>query len=424
MKTNVQVNSKPGQSMRFFYDYTPDQRYRSILPPQPSEDQIRLVLSADNPRCPLNKIVAGEQNAGNLSILRKFAFTALKRFNRSARGCNFLMCASPGQGKTFIVRQWAATIGIPFVFVQSSVLTDTWHLFDLIRAAFLKHEFEGDELWSPARIEHKKFSPITEDNSDPHAQYRLPPCIVFFDEAHAIKKKLMTGGLLNAMEADDGYMQIKPPGLKTDTLSVNCQNVCWVGATTERGLIFDALETRLGTTIEWAPATQDELKEIVKFRINERVKSKELPFMLPDDICEMVAKYRHIPREAISFGEKVVQHRDMFPEDDWERSVDQVAADMGLDDDGFTRKQVAILTALGQRPIAESRLAVVARCRLEEVQRYELPSLMSYINDGPYITSISGRGMCITEAGLRQLDKRGIAHKGQKVTAEHFEEKR
>jgi SpoVK/Ycf46/Vps4 family AAA+-type ATPase len=409
------------QPQKVFYDYTRDRRL-SQLPGPPTDNEIRAALSQNNRRCPLSEVIVSRDNEGNMRTLRRFAFTALKRYNRSCRGCNFGLFAGSGQGKTYLAKQFARTIGIPFVFVQSASLIDTWQLFELIQAEFAKHEFHGDSLITPP---NRAFPKIVEwENPEDNSDYTVPPCIVFFDEAHQIPKKMMVGGLLNAMERDDGYMQVRPSGAKADTLTVNVREVCWVAATTERGRLFDALENRLSTAIEWAPANSLEVTAITKMRIDQYASTKELPFSMPIEACQMVAKYRRVPREAISFAYKVVQQKDMMPSDTWEEAVKRVAGDIGVDAGGLSVKQVAILAALGQRPIAETRLPTIAKCRLEQVQRFELPALISYDNGGPFVVAMSGKGMCITEAGLQQLEKRGIAHKGRRVTAEHFEAKR
>lgn len=411
------------QYQKVFFDYT-EEREMPFLPLPPSEEQVRIALSQNNHSCPLNNIIVSDDNEGNMRTLRRFAFTAMKRFNRSCRGCNFGIYSTSGQGKTYIVKQWAKTIGIPFVFVQASSLTDTWSLFEQIRTQIENHEFHGDMLYTPPNG-NTKFPKIVEwRNDEDGTDYNVPPCIVFIDEAHLIPRKMMQGGLLNAMERDDGIMAVRPAGVKADALTVNMREVCWVAATTERGRLFDALENRLSTAIEWHPATSEQLAKIVKMRLDEYVANKELPFSMPDEACLSVAKYRRIPREAISFAQKVVQQKDMMPSDSWDEAIERIAKDIGIDDHGFTNKQVAILTALGQRPIAESRLASVAKCRDEQVQRFELPFLMSYDGEGPLVVAVSGKGMAITVAGLKELDRRGIPHKGHRITAEHFESRR
>lgn len=394
------------QYMKVFWDSTFDRRLPE-LPLPPTEDEVRLAISANNQRCPLNKIIYGPENDGNMRTLRRLAFTALKRHHHSCRGCNFGIYAQSGQGKTFVVKQFAETVEIPLVFVQSASLSDTAMLFDMICA-------ECEKNGTP--IVPYKPTPDTK------ADFTLPPVIVFFDEAHTLSTKMMTGGLLNAMEPDDGLMVVKRG--RTGSMLVDCKDVCWIGATTEKGKLFDAFANRLGTDIEWRSAAATEVAQIVKQKLDRKAESGEIAFSMPLEACEIVARYRRVPREAINFGLKVIQQRDMLPSDTWDEAAAQVARDIGLDEWGFTRKQVAILAAMGQRPIAEKRLAAVAKCRMEQVERYELPMLIDYSNGGPLVVSVTGRGMCITEAGLRELDKRGISHKGRKITAEHFEERR
>ena len=390
-----------------FFDFT-DDRSMPHLPPKPTDDDIRTALAHNNRACPLNDVVVSEANEGNMRNLRRFAFSAYRRMNRSCRGCNFGIYSPPGQGKTFVVKKFAETIGIPFVFVQSPALESTYMLFEQISEACAKAG-----------------TPLMQLEGDKDRDFYLPPCIVFFDEAHELKSGMMKGSLLNAMEPNDAMLVIKQPGTKGEILRVDCWEVCWIAATTDRGDIFDAFDSRLSTAIEWHPAESDELTQIVKAGLQGKVDSGELPFCPPDNICSLISNYQKVPRLAIhGFGTKVVQQKLFMPSCSWRECCQIVANDIGLNDFGFTQKQVTILTALGQRPIAEARLADIARCRVAQVKKYELPGLMQYNAGGPYVISVSGKGMCITKAGLKKLDEMGVEHNGVKISAEHFESKR
>ena len=391
------------QMQRYFFN----EGGQPNLPPMPSDSEIRSVLAENNQKCPLNEIIVGPLNEGNMRNLRRFAFTAYKKANRNCRGCNFGIYSPPGQGKTFVVKQFAKTIGIPFVFIQSPSLENTHMLFEQICAEFEKFG-----------------TPIVPSKTDDFDFY-LPPCIVFFDEAHELKDSMMKGSLLNAMEPDDAYMIIKQPGIKGDVIKVDCYEVCWIAATTDRGDLFDAFESRLTTAIEWASADGDELARIVKAGLDKKVKSGEIPMCPPDEICRLIGKYQKVPRLAIhGFGTKVVQQKDFMPSCTWEECCMIVANDIGLNQFGFTKKQMAILSALGHRPIAEGRLADIAKCRLAQVKKYELPGLMQYTGGGPFVVSVSAKGMCLTRAGLSKLDEMKVPHAGERITAEYFESKR
>lgn len=394
------------QKYKPFFDPTPD-RSMPHLPPKPTDAEIRLALAENNSKCPLNEIVVSKKNEGNMRNLRRFAFSAYRNDTRCCRGCNFGIYSPPGQGKTFVVKKFAETIGIPFIFVQSPTLESTYMLFEQISDAFAKYG-----------------TPLVQENGTDRDFY-LPPCIVFFDEAHELRSSLMKGSLLNAMEPDDAMMVIKSPGIKGDILRVDCWEVCWVAATTDRGDLFDAFESRLTTAIEWHPSEGSELANIVKAGLQKKVRNGEIDVCPPDEICALIAQYQKVPRLAIhGFGTKVVQHKRFMPSCSWEECCEVVANDIGMNEFGLTHKQVAILTALGQRPIAESRLADIARCRVAQVKKYELPGLMQYTGGGPYCISVAGKGMAITKAGIALLEKMNIEHQGNRITAEYFESKR
>jgi hypothetical protein len=81
-------------------------------------------------------------------------------------------------------------------------------------------------------------------------------------------------------------------------------------------------------------------------------------------------------------------------------------------------KLVEILTALGQRPISKSNLLVVSRVRMDELDKIILPPLMEGNEEHPPLVQVTSKGYAITLAGLAELDKRGIAHRGERVSAE------
>lgn len=377
------------------------------LPFRPTDNEINAQLASNNAACPLNRIIVSGANRGNSRILHRFASAAYRRPNHSCRGLNFGIYSPPGQGKTFVVKCYAETIGIPFVFIHSAGLQDTWDLFNQISAACAK-------MGTPVvPMKTKK------------ANFVLPPCIVFFDEAHELKESLQRGALLNPMEPDDGYMHLKTPGKDSDMVVVDCYDVCWVAATTDPADLFDAFRSRFLNSIEWAPASREELPRIIKAGLDNKVSTGELTLPIPLEACDSIARYTTVPRMAIhGFGTQVVLQKQLIPSQTWEEACVTVAADLQIDQWGMTKKGLMILEALGKRPIARGRLGDICKCRTAQIEKMELPALMQHNNGGPFALSVTGRGMCITESGLRELDKRGVAHNGRKVTAEYFESKR
>jgi Holliday junction resolvasome RuvABC ATP-dependent DNA helicase subunit len=368
------------QMKKLFFDSTPERLY-SKLPLRPSDEDIRDEL--DGPFCPLNDIVVGPRNEKNLHKLRLFSFTALKREDHSCRGMNFGIYAGPGQGKTHVVRAWAKTVGIPFVFVQSDALKSTWHLFQMIAK-----EFENTYPLTPQGDE---FS------------YILPPCIVFFDEAHALSKDLRTGGLLNAMEFNDGWLRTTKGGANTEMYTIDCQNVCWIGATTDPGILFkesQAFYDRLDNHLFWAPAGRAEIESIVRAKYPE----------FPDEAAKAVAFYNRVPRLAVAFAKAMKMERD-YSSSSWEEAALKVAEMNGIDRHGMPYQLVGILKALGQRPISKSNLLVVSKVRADELDKMILPPLMEESDDRPALVQVGAKGYQITQAGADELTKRGIPWK-------------
>lgn len=395
-----------GQQMRVYFDNSKD-RCRPHLPSPPTDEEIAVQLSRNNANCPLNRIIVSPANEGNFRILHRFATAAYKNPTRSCKGFNFGIYSPPGQGKTFVVKRWAETIGIPFVFVQSSSLKSTYHLFEQIQK-----ECE------------KRACPIVPHKTE-KADFVLPPMIVFFDEAHEISSDLQRGGLLNPLEPDDGHMHVVEPGVRGETVSVNCGAVCWIAATTDPADLFDAFRSRFMNKIEWTPAGPDELPGIIRAGLLEKLRQGEVRSIPPESICKRIAHYQKVPRLAIhGLGLQVCLEKESMPSSTWEECCKTVASDLGIDEWGFSKKQIMILKALGNRPLAKGRLGDICNCRAAQVEQMELPGLMQYTDGGPYCLTVSGKGMCITQAGISQLEKRGIPHNGRKVTVEYFESKR
>jgi Holliday junction resolvasome RuvABC ATP-dependent DNA helicase subunit len=244
--------------------------------------------------------------------------------------------------------------------------------------------------------------------------YIVPPCIFFIDEAHAVPSRMMEGGLLNAMEANDGWLTFsKGSGQNARIIRVDCSHVCWAGASTEEGRLFPPFAQRLPTKLLWHAASPKEIAQIIKLHF---------PHFTAES-CDAVAKYARIPRQAKNFAMHMEMHQRQWKCDCNEAAL-AIARESGIDEYGMTMRQVKILTALGQRPISKATLAGIIDCNLEALEGVELPFLKGYADGGPFVVSCGGRGLAITRAGLKQLDLRGITHKGDKVTAEHFEDRK
>jgi hypothetical protein len=366
----------------------------------PANEAIKSYLD----RSPLSEIIVSEANRGPFEILRRNAFMALKQMHHSPRGQSFLVDGRSGMGKTYIMGQYAKTLEIPYILIQSEGLKSTWMLFERIVAEF-----------------QKTITPIVpEDRED---NYAIPPCIVAFDEAQALPKNLMKGGLLNAMEHSDGILQTTP-NKKSTPITVNCKHVCWAAMTTDKGLLFDAFKNRLENSISWAAADAEDIRRILMLQLTKEFNKHEVPILITDEAARIVAQYELVPRSALSFARQMI-YQIYMSQCGWQAAAKTVASNLRKVFCGLNEKQIKVLSALGQRPISKNALTVVAQCRrIEELEKDILPDLMEYSNNGPFVVSLSGRGCVITRAGVQILNNMGIANKGDRVTAETMESRR
>ena len=236
---------------------------------------------------------------------------------------------------------------------------------------------------------------------------RDKPCIVFIDEVHNLKKPIVQG-LLKAVEPNDRILETEE-GYKYDTSKIS-----WVIATTERGLLFDAFDTRF-SKVQLRHYSRGEIAQIVKLSYGS----------FSDAACKMIAHYCGlVPREALLFAEEVLTEwriqndsdtvdpdnsGDMLPNTPRISEIMKyVANDSGIDEHGMTFKRLSILVELGNGPIASTRLAGCVQVKKQELDRFILPPLLAKTPDRQPYLSVCSKGYYITPVGLRELDLRGI----------------
>ncbi len=333
------------------------------------------LVDANNPDCVLNKFIGNEQA---MKRIRRAAFSALGKKNRECSDYSFAVFGPPSTGKTYLAKLFSKSLGIPFIVIEPQSVSRTQDIFDIVETE-LKNT-------------HIPLQPIGPN------QYRFPPIIIFIDEVHNLKKNVVQG-LLKATEPNDRLM------LTEEGMEVQTDKVCWMIATTDRGDLFDAFDTRF-QKLELSLYSKKEMSKIIQLNNPD----------LDEEICDLVAKYNsHVPREAIAFTKDMRIEKEMNG-GDWASVANRVAKEHNIDEHGMSLKRVEILKALGQSAISSQQLCYVVHVKEDELKKFIMPPLLARTVDQtvPLVT-MSSKGYTITPVGLQELDKRGIPNRGLKA---------
>jgi holliday junction DNA helicase RuvB len=355
--------------------------WNKILTPQERLEY----LNPERPGSPYYGFIG---NKRAVQKLIRLDFQALGRENHVCNDQSISFIGQAGCGKTNLARRHARANGLPLVEISPKSIKTTQDIFNAI-ARVLADERNNAKDGSSIALEE-----MGDKN------YIIPPINLFIDEVHALAGPVVDG-LLKATEHDDGIL------VTEKGLTVDCRYIHWIIATTERGLLFDAFDTRF-TKVVVNFYSKDEVAQIVQHTNPD----------LNESICKLVAHYcSKIPREALAFAREIKMEHDMNTNQSWSAIARKVAEDNEIDAGGMNYKSLAILKALGQGPIAEKRLPIVAGVKVEELNKFFLPWLLATTEDQAAMVGVSHKGYTITEAGLEQLNLRNIPNKGEKALA-------
>lgn len=345
-----------------------------------SVEDRRLAVSSTNKTLPLNKFI------GNKSAIRRLSravFSAYGSENHQCSDYSIAFCGPPSTGKTYLTKLFAESLGIPFIVIEPQTVKKTHDVFLEIQ--------KGCKEFFNANIAKETLSLYDYGNH----KYDLPPMVVFIDEVHNLRPAVVQG-LLKATEPNDRIMMTE------SGYTISTERVCWVIATTDRGELFDAFDTRF-QKIPLRLYSKKEMSSIVKMNNPD----------WSDETCLLVANYNsQVPREAIAFAKDMRVEHQMNPRN-WEDVANYVARDHGIDEYGMTYTRLDVLKALGQAPVSVAQLPFVIHVKEEELKKYIMPPLLSRTPDQkiPLVT-VCNRGYSITPVGLIELDKRKIRNRG------------
>jgi Holliday junction resolvasome RuvABC ATP-dependent DNA helicase subunit len=347
---------------------------QQMIFPVLSKEERRWAVDPKNADFDLNKFIGNKEARRRLS---RAVFSAMGKENRCCSDYAFALCGPASTGKTYIAKLFASSLGIPFVTIEPQSVRRVHDIFLEIEKSCCGH---NEDI---ALVQN-------EDGG-----FILPPMVVFIDEVHNLRKGVVQG-LLKATEPNDRTM-VTEEGVEVDT-----SHVCWVIATTDRGDLFDAFDTRF-QKVNLRLYSKREMARIIKMNNPD----------WDDEVCLLVAKYNsHVPREALAFARDMRVEHEMNGGESWEETASVVAKDHGIDQWGMTDARVEVLKALGQRPISSTQIQYVVHVKEEELKKFVMPPLLARTPDSEPLVTVSTRGYTITLEGLAELGKRGIPNRG------------
>jgi len=328
---------------------------------EPTIEEKKWSVSRDNPKCPLNNFIGNDKA---IKKLQAAAFTAFGHQNHLCREIAFSIFGPASSGKTTLVKLFSKTIGIPFIEFGPQIKS------------------AEDILKEISRVLSIENTPLVEFKRRDY--FELPPSVVFIDEIHAVSDNVIQS-LLKATEFSDG-MLVTEKG-KT----VNCHNVCWMIATTDEGMLFDAFRSRF-SPLYLTYLSKKEIGSIVKMNYPE----------IPLDDCELIAFYNsRVVRKALEFARYVKMVKSMSTDRDWSDVINEVARDEGIDEFGVSKIHRSVIDALSNGAVPKNRMPIIVGRKKEEVERYVMPWLLADTEDSKALVTVSNKGYVLTDAGVK-----------------------
>jgi Holliday junction resolvasome RuvABC ATP-dependent DNA helicase subunit len=335
-----------------------------------SPDEIRLLLDRDNPSCSFSNFI-GNDNA--IDALSDLAFAGLLKEDRAASGVNILLAGPRSVGKTTVAKLFADVLELPFLELQAGEVLTAEYLFDRIDKK-LEEEYLG-------------LTPLSKVNGKDY--YEIPPMVIFMDEIHSLPA--------HAREVLLAALEQKTSRLVTAREELDCKNVYWVVATTERGQLPLPFESRF-ISVRLESYTLSEVAEIVAMNTGWVAAA-----------CMKVAQLTKIPRQAIAFSQQALFASKRMNVGILD-AVEIVAKRKGIDEDGIDKKQIDVMIALAmnkEHGKSLKSLCSAVGVSTEEMEVHIMPLLLLSSLDTKPLVQVSNR-YHITDSGLKVLSKKGL----------------
>jgi len=369
------------RQLLFFGPGTDDGTGKAVKPPHP--DDVRALLKRTHPDCPFAGYIGNDAAIEELSDV---LFQALGRPNHCAGPNGIALIGPPSTGKTTLARMMGKGLGTTILGGKRECRPGYFPVAECDRS--IKNT--EDLFKKVSEVLKQAGVPLVAQAGSGVQHYKCPPCVIYFDEAQALKGDW----LLKATEREDAT-------LITDSVVMDCRNVLWIIATTHRGKLPHAFDTRFNKVFLY-PYTLEQVATMVG---NANID-------LDPAVCKLIASYGgRVPREALDFAQKVKLAALRLGTNDWKKVCEIVGARVGIDAEGINRQHLTVMVALCNSrdrrnkrvPVSLTRLSHQVKIEEEDLTEYVLPFLQEIMPGRPPLVRTDVRGLELTDDGLKAL---------------------
>jgi Holliday junction resolvasome RuvABC ATP-dependent DNA helicase subunit len=350
-------------------------------------------LSRNNPESPFYKFVG---NDGAVSMICEELVCALMKNNHHCKA-RFGLYGPGGVGKTELAKLIGETLELPFLRIdgtRNGNVKNTKDLLEKIEETLVAYD-EKLELVSGCAPEHIQ---VTETSKTLH----IPPMVIYIDEIHGLSSDF-ANSLYSAIEPHDVRMSVtlteKQDGYD-GTFEVYTDQICWIIATTNKGDLPKALQSRF-TPIYLKKYSVMDLAKIVRIKYN-----------FPAQVCGLIAMhFRGSARECVAFSDMLEEKVQGLSLEEMLALVLRKAKELGVNIHGLNESQMKVLEILGTEEKSIEKLASAIGVEEKELRKDILPALMNAGEGYPQLVHNVHRGLGITDEGRKFLEKLNVANR-------------